>query len=114
MIQILHNPRCSKSREGLQYLKDKNLEFELVEYLKNPLSEEELFTLSEKLNLKPKDFIRLKEQDFKTLSLKEKLDDDSALISAMASYPKLIERPIVINGDKAVVGRPTGNIDTVL
>lgn len=111
---IYHNPRCRKSREGLQYLRDNNVEPEIVEYMKTPLKEKELMNLSKKLGLRPKEFIRRQEKDYKDLLLKEKLNNDAALFSAMASHPKLIERPIVVNGDKAVLGRPAENIKVLL
>jgi len=78
------------------------------------LSEKELIGLTECLGLRPKDFIRRQEKDFKQLGLKEKLEDDKTIIAAMASFPKLIERPIVVNNNNAVVARPANKIDAIL
>ena len=73
---IYHNPRCRKSCEGVQFLRDNNIEPEIVEYLKNPLTEKELALLSKKLGLRPKEFIRRKEKGYKDLLLKEKLNNE--------------------------------------
>jgi len=110
VITIYHNPRWSKSREAVQLLKDKDIELDIVEYLKHPLSVNELKTLADMMDLRPKDFIRRGEQDFKELDLKDKLENDNVLFKAMADYPKLMERPIMVKGEKAVLGRPPGNV----
>lgn len=114
MVKILHNPRCRKSREGLQFLRDNDIETEVVEYLKTPLTERKLVEIANKLQLRPKDFIRKQEKAYKELRLKEKLEDDASLFSAMVSHPKLIERPIIINENKAVIGRPATVIYSIL
>jgi arsenate reductase len=105
-VTIVHNPRCRKSRETLNLLKEKGHEPEILEYLKNPLSEPELKDISKKLNLRPKDFIRKNEVEFKAQKLRDHLEDDDELFRRMAQHPKLIERPIVIYKDKAKLGRP--------
>lgn len=113
MIQIYHNPRCSKSREGLQILKDSNEEFEVVEYLKTPLTRQELTELIKKLGIEPLDLVRKNEAIWKE-NYKEKDLPDSQIIDAMVNHPNLIERPIVVNGKKAIVGRPPTLIKDIL
>ena len=113
MIKIYHNPRCTKSRQGLKYLQEKGLDFEVVEYLKEGLKEEELESILTKLNFSPMDLIRKNEAIWKS-DFKAKVNlSDQQVIQAMVQHPKLMERPIVINGDKAAVGRPTENIESV-
>ena len=109
MITIYHNPRCSKSREGLCLLEDKSITFETVKYLDQPLSKEELRSIIGKLNIKPIELVRQKESLWID-NYKGKTLSDEAIIEILSEHPKLIERPIVINGDKAVIGRPTANI----
>ncbi|WP_075603349.1 arsenate reductase (glutaredoxin) [Saccharicrinis aurantiacus] len=113
MITILHNPRCSKSRLGLQYLEEKGITPMVVKYLDVQLNAEEINQLLKKLNMEPKDLMRTGE-DFYKKEIKGKDLTNEELVHAMAENPKLIERPIVINGDKAVVARPTEKIDEVL
>ncbi len=110
----LHNPRCSKSRQGLEYLKEeKGITPMIVKYLDTPLNFEEISQLIKKLEIKPIELIR-KNEDYYKKELKGKDLSDEELIQAMADNPKLIERPIIINGGKAVIGRPVENIDTIL
>lgn len=113
MIEILHNPRCSKSRAGLKYLEDKGIKPEVVKYLDEPLTPDELTEILEKLGKRPLDIIRKSEEVYKT-ELEDKELTDEEWVLAMLEYPNLIERPIVINGDKAVVARPAELIDTIL
>lgn len=94
----------------MQLLKDNGIEPEIVEYLKHPLSENELKTLADMMGRRPKEFIRKGEKDFKELGLKDKLEDDNALLRAMADYPKLMERPIASKGGSAILGRPPENV----
>ena len=94
----------------MQLLKDNGIEPEIVEYLKHPLSKNELKSLADRMGLRPKDFIRKGEKDFKDLGLRDKLEDDNALFNAMADYPKLMERPIGVKGGIAVLGRPPENV----
>ncbi len=110
-VEIWHNSRCSKSRNAFNYLKDKNIEFEVKEYLKNPPTLQELKEVLSKLNMKPSELIRSKEAIYKELNLKEASENE--LLEAMVNNPKLIERPIIINKDKAVVARPLENIEKV-
>lgn len=111
-IEIWHNSRCSKSRNALSYLQDKNIELEIKEYLKTPLSVAELKDVLSKLNMKPSELVRNKEDIYKELNLKDVSEEE--LLEAMVKNPKLIERPIIINNDKAVVARPLENIEKVL
>ena len=91
-------------------MKEKEIEPVVVEYLKTPLSISQLQGLSLKLSLRPREFVRKGEADFKSNNLSAILDDDHALLEAMSKYPKIMERPIVVSGDKAVLGRPPENI----
>ncbi|MBL7473432.1 arsenate reductase (glutaredoxin) [Robertkochia sediminum] len=113
MLKIYHNPRCSKSRQGLQILEASGQEFEVVKYLDNPLSEGDLKTLLGYLNIKPEALIRKNEKIWKE-EFKGKDLSDEDLIKAMAEHPKLIERPIVVKDHKAVVGRPPEAIEAIL
>lgn len=110
VITIYHNPRCSKSRQSLQLLKDKGMEPNIIEYLKNPLRKDELQKISNRLGLRPKDFVRKNENDFKENDLGKDIENDKKMFEAMEAYPKIIERPIVTSGSKAVIGRPPENI----
>lgn len=112
-VQIYHNPRCSKSRQTLQLLEEKGIKPEVIEYLKTPLGSAEIKQLIDKLGVTAGELVRNKETDYKELGL-SKASDDSALVAAMASHPKLIERPIVVNGDKARLGRPPEQVLEIL
>jgi len=107
---IYHNPRCSKSRQTLQILRDRGIEPSIVEYLKTPLQKNELKKISTSLGLRPKEFVRKNESAFKERNLVNHLEDDDKMIEAMAAYPKIIERPIVVLKSKAVLGRPPENV----
>ena len=111
---IHHNPRCSKSRQALQLLREAGIEPTIVEYLKTPLAKEELKNISQLLGLRPKDFIRKGEDDFKDNNLSKSLEDDEKIIDAMSLYPKIIERPIVVSEGKAVIGRPPENVQKLI
>ena len=112
-MKILHNPRCSKSRQGLAILTDAKVDFEIIEYLKTPLSEKEIKDIITKLNIEPIDLVRKGEAIWKENFKGKDLSNDQ-IIKAMAENPKLIERPIVIHNDKAVLGRPPEKIITLL
>ncbi len=109
-VKILHNPRCSKSRATLNLLRGKGIEPEIVDYLETPPSAEEFKSILSKLNLGPRDVIRRGEKIYKELELADDNLSDTALITAMVGNPILIERPIVIKGDKAALGRPPENV----
>ncbi len=113
MITIYHNPRCRKSREGLAVLEAAEVKFEIVKYLTTPLTEEELTDLMSKLEMKPLELVRTKEAVWKE-NFKGKEMTDQEVIKAMADFPKLLERPVVVNGKKAVLGRPAELINTIL
>lgn len=113
-VTIYHNPRCSKSRETLNLLQSKNIEPSVVEYLKTPLSHEQISTLISQLGFNSaRDLMRTKEEQYKALNLKNE-NSESELIDAMVNHPKLIERPIVVNNNKAALGRPPENVLSVL
>ncbi|RBW63197.1 arsenate reductase (glutaredoxin) [Tenacibaculum sp. E3R01] len=113
MIKIYHNNRCSKSRCGLEILENSGKEFEIVKYLDTVPSKEELKEIITLLGIEPLQLVRKNEKIWKENFKGKELTDDQ-IIEAMIHYPKLIERPIVINGSKAVIGRPPENITTIL
>ncbi len=113
MINIYHNPRCSKSRQGLALLEESGKEFEIIKYLEDKLSVDKLESIISKLGIKPIELIRKNEAIWKS-SYKGKTLSDREIIEAMVTNPKLIERPIVINGTKAVVGRPPETILNII
>ncbi|HIM94403.1 MAG TPA: arsenate reductase (glutaredoxin) [Campylobacterales bacterium] len=112
-IKIWHNPRCSKSRASFALLDEKNIDAEVVKYLDVPPTEDELKALLVMLGMQPRELMRTKEEIYKELNLKSE-DDNATLIKAMVENPKLIERPIVVKGDKAVIGRPIENVIELL
>lgn len=113
-ITIYHNPRCSKSRQTLQILRDAGIEPEIVEYLKNPPSAAELEAILDKLDLEPRALMRTKETPYAENSLGDDSLGREALIDAMVENPVLIERPIVVKGERAVLGRPPENVTELL
>lgn len=113
MIKIYHNNRCSKSRNGLQILEESGKEFEILKYLDNVPSEEELNAIVKLLGISPIELVRKNEKIWKE-NYKGKDLTDTEIIKAMVENPKLIERPIVINGNKAVIGRPPENISSII
>ena len=108
--KIFHNPRCSKSRQALQILQDNNCDIEIINYLETNLNASLIKDVLHKLSLKPRDILRTSEQDYKDNNLKEDNFSDDDLIDYMIKHPKLIERPIVIKGHRAVLGRPPENV----
>lgn len=105
-IKIYHNPRCSKSRQTLQLLLDNDITPTVIEYLKVGLNADEVTALLEKLALSPRQLMRIKEKEYKDQNLNSELLTDNELITAIVNTPKLLERPIVVNNDKAAIGRP--------
>jgi len=104
MIQIYHNPRCGKSRNCLALIADSGKEYEIVKYLEHPPTIAQLVSLLKKLNKKPLELVRQKEKIWID-NFKDKTLTDDEIIKAMTENPILIERPIIINGDKAIIGR---------
>lgn len=113
MIQIYHNPRCSKSRVCENFLLELGQPYEVIKYLEKPLSFEEIKTLVEKLQLPASEIIRKSEKLWKE-NYKDKMLTEDEIILAMVENPILMERPIIVNGDKAVIGRPLENIEKIL
>ena len=113
MIQIYHNSRCGKSRECLAFLEDSGQEYEVVKYLDEVPSFEELKTIIKKLGVKPIELVRRKEKIW-IENFKNKPLSDDEIIQAMISNPILIERPIVINGNKAIIARPLEKVMAIL
>lgn len=109
-VIVWHNPRCTKSRMAMEYLRAKGVEPQVIEYLKNPATREDLEEVIDLLGIRPIDLVRRGEQEFKDFFAGKELTD-SEWIDAMLKYPKLIERPIVIKGQKAVIARPAERID---
>ena len=104
--RIYHNPRCSKSRATLELLRTRGIEPEIIEYLKTPLAAEALKELLGKLGLEPKDIVRTGEAEFKEAGIDLSLADDDTILSLIADYPKVLQRPIVVTDQDARVGRP--------
>jgi len=113
-IKIYHNPRCSKSRMAMQLLSDKGIKANVIEYLSTPPDKKTLQNILNMLGLQPRQLMRTHETEYKDNNLANESLNDEQLIEAMVKYPKLIERPIVVNGDKAAIGRPTENILEIL
>jgi arsenate reductase len=113
MITIYHNPRCGKSRECLAFVTNSNQEFEVINYLNTPLNFNSLTELISKLKIEPIELVRTKEkiwiEQFKTKKL-----TNTKIIEAMVQFPILIERPIAVNGNKAVIARPLESIQSIL
>ena len=112
-MKIYHNTRCKKSRAGLAYLQTKGVDFEVVEYLKTKFSEDQLKDVLMRLNEKPQNIVRTQEALYKT-ELKGKSFTDDEWVKILVENPKLIQRPIVVNKNKAVVAQPPELIDTIL
>jgi arsenate reductase len=109
MFQVLHNPRCGKSRNCLAFLNDSIVSFKVINYLENSLTKKEIEILIHKLSIKPLDLVRQKESIWIEKFKGKNLNDDD-IINALAQYPILIERPIVIKGNKAIIGRVIQNV----
>ncbi len=113
-VTIWHNPRCSKSRQTLQLLRDRGVEPTIVEYLKTPPSEAELTHALAELGMTPRDLMRKKEAPYQKLGLGDEARTEAELVAAMASHPVLIERPIVFVEGRAAIGRPPENVLSLL
>ena len=114
MTKILHNPRCSKSRETMKLLKDRGVEPEVIEYLKDVPDSSELRDIIEMLGVSPREIMRTKEKVYKELGLDDPDLNNNMLIEAMVDHPVLIERPIVIANGKAAIGRPPQKVLEIL
>ena len=110
MIIIYHNPRCTKSREGLCEIENLNQPFKIRKYLEEPFTESELKEVIKKLNIQPIELVRTKESIWVENYKGKELSDDQ-IIKAMLENPKLIERPIIVNGNKAIIARPKDRIN---
>jgi len=108
MIQVLHNNRCGKSRECLALLDDRGVDYEIVDYLNKPLKFREIKSLLKKLGLNAMDIVRTTEPQWKAYKNQEMSQDD--VVRILAKHPILIQRPIVVNGEQAVVARPAGTV----
>ncbi len=106
MITIYHNPLWSKSRKSVEILNQKNVQFKVIEYLKTGMTKSELNQISKKLDLRPKDFIRKNDKLFKENNYTPLLEDDNKTFDLIVKYPKILERPIVVNKNKAIIARP--------
>jgi len=113
-IQIYHNPRCSKSRQTLALIEEQGITPEIILYLDNTPNEAELKTVLQKLGISARELLRKGEQDYKDHKLSDLSLSEAQLIEKMIAFPKLIERPIVIKGDKAILGRPPENVLNLL
>lgn len=113
-VTIYHNPRCGKSRQTLQLLKERGVEPEVIEYLKTPPNAEELDDILQKLGMQPRELMRKKEAEYKANGLDDAALDRAALIAGMVNHPILIERPIVIANGKAAIGRPPETVLAIL
>ena len=113
-VTIYHNPACSKSRQTLELLTAHDISPTIVLYLTSPMTADQLKDLLTKLLMRPRQLLRTSEDQYKTLQLDDLNLPDSALIDAMIKHPQLIERPIVVIGDRAVIGRPPENILALL
>ncbi|MCK5465766.1 MAG: arsenate reductase family protein, partial [Bacteroidales bacterium] len=112
MIRIYHNPRCRKSRAGLEYLQDKTGDFETIDYIRNGISREEIREILAKMNTPPSNLVRTQEDYYKK-KLKGKDIPDEDWIDILAENPRLIQRPIIVTEHKAVLGQPPENIDNL-
>lgn len=114
MVTLYHNPRCSKSRDALNLLRELGQEPEVILYLETPPNAKTLKSLLGKLGISARELLRKGEDVYKELNLADETLNEAALIKAMVENPKLIERPIAVNGDKAVIGRPPENVKNIL
>jgi arsenate reductase len=109
-VTIYHNPRCSKSRQALQFLQEKGVEPSIIEYLKTPPDSNTLDSILTMLNIEPRELMRKQEAEYKEQGLNDDSLSRDQLIAAMVEHPKLIERPIVVTNGRAAIGRPLENV----
>lgn len=113
-VKIWHNPRCSKSRQGLEHLREKIGQFEIYEYMKEKIAPDELAKIIEMSGQSLEDFVRTSEPEYKELGLKDKKLTVKEFANIAAKHPRLLQRPIIIKGNKAVLARPAEKIDEIL
>ena len=113
-VTIFHNPRCSKSRQTLSLIQEKNIDINIIEYLKTPPDISQLKLILKKLGYEPRQLMRKSEQLYKDLDLGNENKTTEDLVIAMAQNPILIERPIVLSGEKAAIGRPPESVLNIL
>jgi arsenate reductase len=113
-ITVYEKPTCTKCREMDRFLRESNVDFSKVNYYLEPLSEKKLRGLIKKMGIKPRELLRRSEQIYRELGLGKKDFSDDEIVSLMVKHPDLIQRPIVERGDRAVLGRPTENVRTLL
>ncbi len=113
-VTLYHNPRCSKSRQTLQILRDRGIEPEILEYLKTPPDALTLSAILDRLGMGPRDLMRVKEKEYRVLGLDDPSLSREALIAAMVDHPILIERPIVLKNSRAALGRPPEGVVDIL
>lgn len=113
-VYLFHNPACSKSRATLALLRDRGIEPEIRLYLEAPPDRAELQSLLHKLGMEPAQLVRRGEAQYRELGLHESEPDAGQLLTAMATHPRLIERPIVVSGERAAIGRPPENVLAIL
>ncbi len=113
-ITIYHNPRCSKSRQTLALIRDHGVEPEIVRYLERPPSPDELKRIIDRLGVPVREIMRSAESEYRELGLADESLDDQALIEAICAHPKLLQRPIVVHGERARIGRPPESVRDIL
>jgi arsenate reductase len=113
-IRIYHNPRCSKSRQTLDLLRQRGIEPTIIEYLKTPPSAQELEEILHKLGVGPREVMRANEADYKALALERPELSDAELIQALQEHPQLLQRPIVVTAQRAAIGRPPEQVLEIL
>lgn len=113
-LTLYHNPRCSKSRSALELLDQRGLSPSVIRYLETPPSAAELQQILARLGISPRQLLRSGEEEYKTLNLADPTLTDGQIIDAMVAHPKLIERPILVAGDVAVIGRPPEKVLEIL
>jgi len=113
-LTLYHNPRCSKSRGALELLQDRGLTPTVVHYLETPLDATQLKALLAKLGIGARQLLRTGEDEYKQLNLADPQLSEAQLIAAIAEHPRLMERPILVAGDKAIIGRPPENVLEIL
>jgi len=107
---IYHNPRCSKSRETLKILQDNNRQPEIIEYLHEPPNQRELTNIIEMLGISPRQLLRTTEPEYAAAGLDDESISDEQIITAICNNPPLLQRPIVVQGNRAIIGRPPAKV----